>query len=99
MRFKKRKLFKGDKETILEEQGYRCAYCATDLDVTNTEFDHFVPRAARGLNTAENIFACCQECNRAKSNNVFGSFEEARQWLYDLRVRRRRKLIDSFDIE
>jgi 5-methylcytosine-specific restriction endonuclease McrA len=45
----------------------RCASCGAQQDL---EFDHVVPLALGGSNTARNIQLLCERCNRSKGANI-----------------------------
>lgn len=45
----------------------RCVRCGSR---ENLEYDHIIPISKGGSNTARNIELLCEECNRAKSNNI-----------------------------
>ena len=51
---------------VLRRDGYKCHYCHT-ADSTLT-VDHVIPRALGGPDIAENLVACCQDCNIGKSS-------------------------------
>ncbi|OZG68224.1 HNH endonuclease [Bifidobacterium eulemuris] len=51
---------------ILRRDNYTCKYChRSDVELT---IDHVVPQALGGLDEAENLVACCMECNSGKSS-------------------------------
>jgi Holliday junction DNA helicase RuvB len=45
----------------------KCARCGSR---ENLEYDHIIPRAKGGSNTARNIELLCEACNRAKSDSI-----------------------------
>lgn len=53
-------------EVWRRDQG-KCAKCGSR---ENLEYDHIVPVSKGGSNSARNIELLCQNCNRAKSNNI-----------------------------
>lgn len=47
---------------VLRRDGYACHYChCKDIPLT---VDHVVPQALGGRDEAENLVACCMECQR-----------------------------------
>lgn len=54
------------KRGVLIRDGYRCAYCEGKADT----IDHVLPRSRGGLNTWENLVACCFRCNNKKDNKT-----------------------------
>ena len=52
----------------------RCFYCGRSLRRAPWSLDHVVPVAAGGPSSAENLVACCQECNRRKGESSAGQF-------------------------
>ncbi|GAA2000228.1 HNH endonuclease [Brevibacterium samyangense] len=51
---------------VLRRDRNRCAYCGGHA----TTVDHVLPRSRGGINTWENLVACCRECNNRKSNRT-----------------------------
>ncbi len=47
--------------------GGKCARCSSR---ENLEYDHIVPIARGGSDTLRNVELLCEECNRAKSDNI-----------------------------
>ena len=45
----------------------RCVYCGIDWDL---QFDHIIPVAKGGGNSAENVQLLCGDCNRQKSDHI-----------------------------
>lgn len=52
---------------IFKRDGYRCAECASDTDLT---VDHVVPRSAGGSDLDENLQTLCRRCNASKKDRV-----------------------------
>jgi 5-methylcytosine-specific restriction endonuclease McrA len=59
--------------TILEAQGYRCAYCPNRL-VHTFELDHFIPFDLGGLHIKDNIKFACPPCNHSKKHRIFPTY-------------------------
>ena len=60
---------KETKETLLEEQEYKCANdsCGTTLTLGISECDHIIPFANGGTNDPENLQMLCIPCHKEKS--------------------------------
>jgi 5-methylcytosine-specific restriction endonuclease McrA len=56
---------------VWQRDGGRCVECGSQL---NLEFDHMVPVALGGSNTARNIQLLCEACNRRKSASSPGAY-------------------------
>lgn len=59
---------------IIEDQGRKCFYCATDISLKPT-IDHYVPLLRGGSNWSVNIVAACKSCNTVKRNRMPYEFE------------------------
>lgn len=55
------------RKNILKRDGYRCMYCNGREDLT---IDHITPRSRGGIDTWENLVACCSSCNVKKGNRT-----------------------------
>ena len=78
------------KKRILAQQENRCAYC--DENITGRAcFDHVVCWSYCGNNDESNLVAACNICNGIKSNLVFNTLEEARNYVIGKRGARREK--------
>lgn len=51
---------------VLRRDRNRCGYCGTHA----TTIDHVMPRSRGGVDTWENLVACCVTCNNTKSNRT-----------------------------
>ena len=72
---------------------FTCEYCLEVLPEANKVFDHFIPksifpfwrypipREQSGRRIKGNIIVSCCDCNYAKSDHVFWSFDLAREFL------------------
>lgn len=69
-----------------------CSYCGTSLQDWEKVIDHFYPVSAWGRNIKWNLFVSCRECNAIKTDLVFDSHSEARQWILP---RKKQKLLIS----
>lgn len=49
---------------VLRRDGHRCAYCGKAA----TTIDHVQPRSRGGVDSWENLVACCLRCNGAKAD-------------------------------
>lgn len=80
-----------EKYAILISQRGCCMYCGKPLDGVvfrkgksvdlELQWDHAIPRALRVIEHESNIVASCQICNLIKSDLVFETVEEAREWI------------------
>ena len=72
------KRFRGkQRDTIFEEDGWRCAYCLLDLTVWPRVFwtiDHIVPRCRGGSNARANLITACHGCNSRRRQTPIGRF-------------------------
>ena len=72
---------------IYERDGYICQYCGLycyESYIQNSgavTIDHMLPVSAGGTSDIENLVTCCRECNMRKTNKIFKSFDEARDFL------------------
>jgi 5-methylcytosine-specific restriction endonuclease McrA len=55
---------------VWRRDGGKCVVCGSQEKL---EFDHIIPVARGGANTARNIQLLCEKCNRAKSDSEPGS--------------------------
>jgi 5-methylcytosine-specific restriction endonuclease McrA len=53
---------------VWQRDGGRCAKCGSQEKL---EYDHIIPLAKGGSNTARNIQLLCENCNRSKGANLF----------------------------
>lgn len=51
---------------VLRRDDFCCAYCQEPA----TTIDHVLPRSRGGLNTWENLVACCRSCNNRKGSRT-----------------------------
>src|SRR6476661_1989343 len=74
---------------------YTCTYCLQvihwDHHRTRPTKDHFFPKSKKELlNGAKTTFViCCQPCNSRKSDKVFSSIEEVREFIRSRSEKRR----------
>ncbi len=54
------------KEAILVRDGRRCVYCGYYA----SEVDHVIPVTKGGIDSSNNLVACCFVCNHRKSNKL-----------------------------
>jgi 5-methylcytosine-specific restriction endonuclease McrA len=76
---------------ILERDKYRCQYCGLDgaaafEDSLIMTVDFVHPRAKTGKKAPSNLVAACRPCNLIKGYRVFGSFEEAKDYVLQKRL-------------
>ncbi|MET0355011.1 MULTISPECIES: HNH endonuclease [Plantibacter] len=51
---------------VLRRDGHRCAYCGKAA----TTIDHVQPRSRGGVDSWENLVACCLRCNNVKGDRT-----------------------------
>lgn len=51
---------------VLRRDGSRCAYCGHQA----ATIDHVLPRSRGGVDSWENLVACCQRCNSEKGDRT-----------------------------
>jgi 5-methylcytosine-specific restriction endonuclease McrA len=78
------------REIIAEQEG-KCRYCdrlfgsvvelGPRVITIMLRWDHFEPWSYGWNNRAGNFVACCQRCNAMKSNRMFGSVDEVREFV------------------
>lgn len=54
---------------VLRRDNHLCAYCGKAAST----IDHVVPRSRGGVDTWENLVACCLKCNNVKSDKALSS--------------------------
>lgn len=61
-----------------------CGYCGATAEQVGRghQLDHFRPRHAGGADGPENRVLACYRCNQAKAGRIFGTLDEARDWLH-----------------
>ena len=52
---------------VYERDGGRCVNCGIDEDL---QYDHIIPVAKGGGNSAANVQLLCGDCNRQKSDHI-----------------------------
>lgn len=71
-----------EKEKILKEQRFRCAYCDREFGTkVKLVWDHFLPFSIYNDNSLENFVASCKSCNSIKHNKVFNTINEVREYV------------------
>jgi hypothetical protein len=66
-------------------ESYVCTYCRRtikwDHHRSRPTKDHFIPKSKLLKGSKTEFVLCCQWCNSRKSDKVFSSIEEARQYI------------------
>ncbi len=74
---------------------YTCTYCLQEIKWdhhrTRPTRDHFFPRSKKKLlmGAKTTFIICCQPCNSRKSDKVFSSIEEVREFITTRKTLRR----------
>ena len=66
-RFRKANL---TRKSILNRDGYICAYCGEKKPLKDMTMDHIMPRSRGGKHTWKNVIACCFPCNQRKDDRT-----------------------------
>jgi 5-methylcytosine-specific restriction endonuclease McrA len=66
---KKKSGVRFSKNNVFLRDGYRCAYCETDVSKKEATLDHVLPTSHGGKTTFENCVTACGPCNAGKGNN------------------------------
>lgn len=63
---------------VLERSGGRCWYCGLIIEASSMKpiFDHQIPLARGGSNTADNMVVACAACNGSKLARTVEEFRE-----------------------
>jgi len=61
---RKRRYFRKEmKKTALEDTGFRCSICKTELDMVLAEAHHITPVSKGGRTVKKNLQILCRECH------------------------------------
>ena len=52
------------RDLVIHRDNATCQYCGAQPD--NLDVDHIIPKSRGGDNSADNLVAACQSCNRSK---------------------------------
>lgn len=65
---------KGSRRKVVEDlvaaYGQACFYCKRAIDFDDLTIDHYIPKAAGGPDTFENLRPACFKCNQEKADRV-----------------------------
>jgi len=94
---KKKSGIRFSKQNVFLRDGYRCAYCETDVGRKTATLDHVLPTSHGGKTTFENCVTACSDCNARKGNNkkIVPKFKPQKPNYFQL-VERRKKM--PFDV-
>lgn len=56
--------------SVLERDGWVCAYCGKQLEGDDATVDHVIAKAAGGTDDAANAVASCRRCNGRKQDKA-----------------------------
>jgi 5-methylcytosine-specific restriction endonuclease McrA len=95
---KKKSGIRYSKSNVFLRDGYKCAYCNTDVNKRTATLDHVLPTSHGGKTTFENTVTACGPCNANKGNNkkIVPKFKPHKPTYWEL-VERRKKM--PFDIK
>lgn len=81
------------KQNVFLRDGYRCAYCETEVNKKTATLDHVLPISHGGKTTFENTVTACAPCNASKGNNkkIVPKFKPAKPNYFNL-VEKRKKM-------
>jgi 5-methylcytosine-specific restriction endonuclease McrA len=74
---------------ILINQEGKCFYCKEVLE--KPICDHFVPYSFSQNNNIENFVISCERCNQIKHNKIFYSVEDAKNYINNKVLHKRKK--------
>jgi 5-methylcytosine-specific restriction endonuclease McrA len=84
------------KQNVFLRDGYRCAYCETEVTKRTATLDHVLPTSHGGKTTFENTVTACGPCNARKGNNkkIVPKFKPYKPNYFQLIEKRRRMEFD-----
>jgi 5-methylcytosine-specific restriction endonuclease McrA len=84
------------KSNVFLRDGYRCAYCDTDVSRKTATLDHVLPTSHGGKTTFENTVTACSDCNARKGNNkkIVPKFKPYKPNYFQLVEKRRKQKFD-----
>ncbi len=66
-------------ELTYELKGKKCVYCGRPLKDGEETLDHGYPESMGGPTITNNLFPCCEKCNRNKNDYTIAQYEEFRK--------------------
>jgi len=95
---KKKSNMRFSKGNVFLRDGYRCAYCNTDVSKRTATLDHVLPTSHGGKTEWDNVVTACAPCNANKGNNkkIVPKIKPHKPGYYEL-VEKRKKF--PFDIK
>jgi len=84
------------KSNVFLRDGYRCAYCDTDVSRKTATLDHVLPTSHGGKTTFENTVTACSDCNARKGNNkkIVPKFKPYKPNYFQLVEKRKKQKFD-----
>jgi 5-methylcytosine-specific restriction endonuclease McrA len=67
---RRRRTVKFSKDNVYLRDRGRCQYCGRQVTLTNSTYDHVVPKAKGGKTTWKNIVIACVPCNQHKRDRT-----------------------------
>lgn len=82
---KRRRISKRERRQVYEKYGGRCAYCGTEISVSQMQVDHLIPMEfyeayqAEGIDIdqMDNYMPACRSCNNYKSTYTLERFRKS----------------------
>jgi len=85
--------------SVQKRDNYYCQYCGKDIlesldNWKDGRIDHFIPADFGGSEDDSNLVTACSHCNEIKSDNIFKSMAEAREYIAKERKERERTFME-----
>lgn len=81
-------LTKALKKQVLDEAGWKCEYCGTELNELTASVDHKIPLSKGGTTDRSNLIAACSRCNMQKADKIISTIsspiakQAAEAWIH-----------------
>lgn len=64
------KTLRVSRKGLYERDDGKCCYCGTEIKLSEMTVEHVYPESKGGLNTWDNLRACCHDCNHEKGDKM-----------------------------